>query len=577
MGKGTFDALLRRGFDSETAHRLASAGHTLNSLKILDENELRTLNISGELIQSLLRESRPPIPSETSNKVLYESRVTCCVCRDRSQGIIIHHIREFSDSRSHAEENLVVLCLNHHGEAHTKRELQVNLTPERLREFKVRWLKDVKQYDDREALSANSEYSYESINQISEAVHHSISFYASSNTPKFSLKAEELPDGRISRILTKETSNEIIWDQIQFPGDGYPSQSIVANDQLIISNFGASCLLFYKLKEKEFISMNLDSYEAGNFALPSEKKKFGKSPVIRKYPSGDMVVVDNKLFLGQIFSESVVVIDLSSREIIKRIPVGGEGEITYCSKNKLIYFSSNNLGRFFIIDPVSYQHRSVSYPEPSLHIGVTFCHPESGLLYIALHRTNATDIGRLNGEEPNKANCFIVIYDPLRREYISHIDLEIDKEDRSERCWASSMVYDCHKRLLYIGMLGSPRNIYIFDTATNQFLYSIRTSPNSKNKNDHVDSLSLAFYQDYLLSVNRSNYELAVTDRHTLKHILSIPLGGMGNGPRHIYVFDDQAYISHWEYAGIIHIDLRKLIKLISQQSSKTDRSEPHI
>ena len=259
MGKRTFDALLRRSFDSETANCLASAGYTLNSLKSFGESELRTLNIPEELLQSLLQESRPPIPPATLNKVLYESRMTCCVCRDRSQGIIVHHICEFSNSRSHAEENLVVLCLNHHGEAHTKRELQLNLTPERLREFKVRWLEDVKQYDSRETLSAKSEYSYEDINQISEAVHHSISFYASLNTPKFSLKAEELPDGRISRILTKETSNEIIWDQIQFPGDGYSTQSIAANDQLIISNFGANCLLFYKLKEKEFISINLDT------------------------------------------------------------------------------------------------------------------------------------------------------------------------------------------------------------------------------------------------------------------------------------------------------------------------------
>lgn len=302
--------------------------------------------------------------------------MTCCVCRDRSQGIIVHHIDEFSDSRSHAEDNLVVLCLNHHGEAHTKRELQLNLTPERLRKLKARWLKDVKQYDIREALNGNSEYSYETIKQISEAVHHSISFHASSNTPKFSLRAEELPDGRISRVLTKENSNEIIWELIQFPVDGYPIQSIATNGKIIISNFGDSCLLFYNLNNKEFINVNLDSYEAGNLASLSEKKKFGKSPVIRKYPPGDILLVDNKLFVGQIFSEYLVVIDLNSREIIKRISVGGEGKFAYCHRNKVIYFSSNNLGKFFISDPVSYRFKAIHYPEPSLHIGTTFCHPE---------------------------------------------------------------------------------------------------------------------------------------------------------------------------------------------------------
>src|ERR671932_784582 len=103
MGTRTLNALMKRGFDSETAHRLEKAGYTVNSLKSLDEHKLRKLNITEELIQTILRESRPPIPSETLNKVLYENRMTCCVCRDRSQGIIVHHIHEFSDSRSHAE------------------------------------------------------------------------------------------------------------------------------------------------------------------------------------------------------------------------------------------------------------------------------------------------------------------------------------------------------------------------------------------------------------------------------------------------------------------------------------------
>lgn len=571
MGKATFNALMRRGFDSETANRLARAGYSLSFLKSLDTNRLQALKISEELIKALLKEPRPPIPPEILNEVLSVSRMTCCVCRDRSQGIIVHHIREFSDSRSHAEENLVVLCLNHHGEAHTKRELQLNLTPARLCELKSRWLKDVKQYDNREIINVNSEYSYEAIKEISKAVHHSISFYASSNTLKFSLKAEELSDGRISRILTKENSNETIWELIQFPEDGYPTRIIAADDRLIVSNFGASCILLYELQDKEFNNINLDSYEAGNLALLSEKKKFGKAPVIRKYPPGDMILVGNKLFVGQVFSEFVVVIDLTSKEVIKRIHVGGEGKLAYCSANNLVYFASNNLERLFIIDPISYQFEAVPYPEPSLHIGSTFCHPESGLFYIALHRTNARDLARNNGKDFDDPNCFIVVYDPLENKYISHVSLEIDEEDKIERCWASSMVYDYHKKIIYIGMLGSPKNIYIFDTLTNQILNFIKTTPNTKNKKDYVDSLSLALHQDYLISVNRSNYELEIIERETLQHLLSVPLGGTGNGPQHICVLNNQAYISHSEYAGVIHIDLNKLMELIPRQDSKTD------
>jgi hypothetical protein len=170
MGQKTYDALMALSFDAETAYRLSEAGHTLNSLKTSDIRKLRSLNISEELIDIIVRQPRAPIPLETLNKVLFESRMTCCICRDNSLGIIIHHIDEYSDSRSHAEDNLVVLCLNHHGEAHTKRELQLNLTPERLRGIKKQWLKQVKEYDTREALSANLGYSYQFMKQIADSV-----------------------------------------------------------------------------------------------------------------------------------------------------------------------------------------------------------------------------------------------------------------------------------------------------------------------------------------------------------------------------------------------------------------------
>ncbi len=149
-----------RGFDSQTAEQLVNQGHTLNSLKAMSTDDLRALNIPEKQIQIILDEPRPPIPQETVNKVLYDSRWTCCICRDRTQGIIIHHIHEYSESRNHSEDNLVVLCLNHHGEAHTKRELQINLTPDRLRDAKKQWLDFAQEQDLHEALSQSPGYSY---------------------------------------------------------------------------------------------------------------------------------------------------------------------------------------------------------------------------------------------------------------------------------------------------------------------------------------------------------------------------------------------------------------------------------
>lgn len=170
MGQKTFNALMQRGFDSETANRLVKDGYKLSDLTTLDEKTLISLNISEELIDIIRKGKRPPIPSETMNKLLFESGWACCVCGKTSGGIIVHHIEKYSESHSHDEDNLVVLCLNHHGEAHTKRELGINLTPDRLRASKKLRLEWVKQLHNREPLSVNPEYSYQSINQMADSV-----------------------------------------------------------------------------------------------------------------------------------------------------------------------------------------------------------------------------------------------------------------------------------------------------------------------------------------------------------------------------------------------------------------------
>ena len=93
------------------------------------------------------------------DSLLYKSRFCCCVCRDNKKPIIIHHIVAWEKSHSHHEDNLVVLCPLHHVEAHTKSDLSLNLTPDRLKSFKNQWLCEVRQKDTEVINSlANSDY-----------------------------------------------------------------------------------------------------------------------------------------------------------------------------------------------------------------------------------------------------------------------------------------------------------------------------------------------------------------------------------------------------------------------------------
>lgn len=135
----TEKALIARGFDSGLAARLRQAGQTLNKLKRGEDSALTGLGLSQEQIRIVRQEPRPPIPQEDLAKVLFANRWVCCVCRDATRPIVVHHIREWALSRDHSASNLAVLCLNHHGEVHTTRQLEQNLTAARVADFKAAW------------------------------------------------------------------------------------------------------------------------------------------------------------------------------------------------------------------------------------------------------------------------------------------------------------------------------------------------------------------------------------------------------------------------------------------------------
>jgi hypothetical protein len=138
----TRNALLARGFDTETSDELIRKGLTIAKLKSSSYEKLAKLGISKELINNL-RDRRLAIPTKTVIKVLYESAWGCCVCRRENEPVVIHHIVPWEESQDHGETNLVVLCLNDHARAHRKGDLEQNLTADRIRRLKKKWTTEV--------------------------------------------------------------------------------------------------------------------------------------------------------------------------------------------------------------------------------------------------------------------------------------------------------------------------------------------------------------------------------------------------------------------------------------------------
>ncbi len=146
-----------------------------------------------------------------------------------------------------------------------------------------------------------------------------------------------------------------------FP-DGYQPNSLLRYDgRLFVSNWGTPqkgnvAIINPEARAIEGI-IELDKYEQ---LRPTD----GGRRVLQ-HPPGTIACADGKLFVGQIFSDFVLVIDIESQAIIKRItiPGGGEGAIAASPDGRHVYFASNKVPSLFIIDSATYEYSSVDYPK----------------------------------------------------------------------------------------------------------------------------------------------------------------------------------------------------------------------
>ena len=140
-------ALIARGVDSALAEKLRKEKWTLAKLQSQAPEKLLDLGIGEVAVPVILGSGRPPIPPEHLVRTLYDNRWLCCVCRDASRPIIVHHIKPWAESRDHSQTNLAVLCSIHHGEAHSTHALELTLTPDRLKAAKATWEQEVSRLD----------------------------------------------------------------------------------------------------------------------------------------------------------------------------------------------------------------------------------------------------------------------------------------------------------------------------------------------------------------------------------------------------------------------------------------------
>lgn len=88
-----------------------------------------------------MTKQRVPISSEVAAQVLHEADRTCCVCREPSKAIQIHHID--GDPSNNSPANLAVLCLEQHNDTEIKGGFGRKLDAAQINLYKAEWIATV--------------------------------------------------------------------------------------------------------------------------------------------------------------------------------------------------------------------------------------------------------------------------------------------------------------------------------------------------------------------------------------------------------------------------------------------------
>ena len=249
--------------------------------------------------------------------------------------------------------------------------------------------------------------------------------------------------------LVVEESHELDAPPVHvFPNHYQPHHLLEYNRRLFVANCGipqAGNIAIIDPRSRAIDSIiDLDKYE--------DRRMTSGARVIRQYPPGNIACADGKVFVGQVFSEFVLVIDIETQSIIKRIPIpgGGEGAISASPDGRHVYFASNRTNSFFIIDSATYEYEAVDYPQGGRGSLCVRPHPSKSLLYIGIQRG-----GTFSGISYQGGNCFLATYDLQKHRYRSNLYLAEIANNRSDDSIPVCLTYDEEQACLYVGLFQS--------------------------------------------------------------------------------------------------------------------------
>ncbi len=142
-----FQNILNKRIDVKLAQKLVDGRLTITKIQTLSIEDLEDLGFSNSDSKLIKKKTtRQPIEHSVLEQLIKDTELKCCICQniDSKSPVIIHHIEEYNVNQNNSYDNLIVLCLDCHGNVHTTRHIsQQDYPKEKLIDLKNKFVKAI--------------------------------------------------------------------------------------------------------------------------------------------------------------------------------------------------------------------------------------------------------------------------------------------------------------------------------------------------------------------------------------------------------------------------------------------------
>lgn len=305
----------------------------------------------------------------------------------------------------------------------------------------------------------------------------------------------------------------------------------------------------------------LDAYEAFT--------RDGKPRQVRPYCGGPLALAAGKLFVEQMASDTLLVVDPPTMRVVKRLPLGHEGELAAAPDGSFVVYASNRQPEFHLINPTTYEHTTVAYPSGGRGIGAVVVAPDGRSVVLGIQRGGTHPSGKVLGG----GNSFLAVYDLEEKKYTATVYLaEQVSEATSDDGYAAALRFAPDGKTLYAGMFQSQAGVRLIDPATWMIRDDIRFRPNARNRYfAWTNPMSLVFYRGWLMVANRENQEVVIVNPATRRSVARLRFPEEGHAFRHVATEGDRLYLA--DEASVYELDAWGLARRLAIRPQK--ESEP--